>query len=273
MRLIPPNLWYLVGVFTYLESVVDAVAPGALEVSVVFPRINETYAPASMFPIVYALENAEMARNLNLVLGVEVRNGPDFFIQYATNHYNLPKTYGDFSRSKGSYFVYEYMRMETEGDYQLASSVHWAHCNLSGNDVAYLFNHTYMSVRVPFNIKEGGRNINLVEITADENETCSVPAFSIDVGTETREVVVPNPVTGTYAVMASSSPTLTLNPCRVKIDKAADASMLAAVLAANCGGLNPPPACPKGSTAARNLAVGGAAAFAFVLGAVGFLLA
>ncbi|KAF3314495.1 hypothetical protein TWF173_004578 [Orbilia oligospora] len=222
--------------------------------------------------LVGILENAELAKDINLTISSEVRNGPDFFMMSAEMHYNIQKTYGDFSSSKKPYLVYRYMRMETEGDYQLDSSIHWARCGSSGGNVTYLFNNTRLSDRVPFNIKEGGQKVDLVEITADENPTCSVPAFSIDVGTETLEVVIPDPVTGTCAVM-SSTPTLTLNPCRVKIDSAADASMLAAVLAANCGGSNPPPACPKEGTAAQKLVFGGVAGLAAVLGAVGLLLA
>ncbi|KAK6337284.1 hypothetical protein TWF730_002690 [Orbilia blumenaviensis] len=270
MRLISPTFWSLVGMLACLGPSVEAVAAGALEVSVVFPRINETYAPASMFPIVYGLENAELAKNLNLVINSYLRGGPAGY--FGNTIYNIQKTYGDFSRSKKPYLVYMYLRLENEGDYELESYVHWSRCGLSGNNITYLFNNTLLSKRVPFYLKEGGRGVNLVEITADENPTCSAPTFSIDIGTETQEVIVPDPVTGTCAVI-SSTPTLALNPCRVKIDAAADESMLAAVLAANCGGSNPPPACPKEGSAAQKLAIGGVAGLAAVLGAVGLLLA
>lgn len=61
MHLVSHAIWSFVCLLACLGSVVNAA--GELEIGVVFPR-NETYAPTDNFPIVFALQNAELAKHL-----------------------------------------------------------------------------------------------------------------------------------------------------------------------------------------------------------------
>ncbi|KAK6356032.1 hypothetical protein TWF718_000406 [Orbilia javanica] len=279
MRPVSHALWSFASSLTFLGAVVNAAA-GVLEVGIVFPRVNGTYAPTDKFPIVFALQNAEAAKHLSIDLYSFVRKGPQ-----------LRSTFGDAVHDLSSvnftsepYFVYHFLNIETEGAYELFSTTTWASCGERPgdrydeltdkriNEVAYLANSTNMAV--PFTIKKDGQNVDLVAATADEDKTCFAPGFAINVTDQTREV---NNIfgrwIGTCAVVGSASPTPTANACKVRIDSAAAASMSAVVHAAWCRGFNPPADCPKESTAAQQLAVAGITSFAAVFGAVAFLLA
>jgi len=65
MNLVSYTIWSLVGLLVYPEAVVVNAA-GVLEIDVVFPRANETYAPMEQFPVVYALQNAKLAKHVML---------------------------------------------------------------------------------------------------------------------------------------------------------------------------------------------------------------
>ncbi|KAL2285877.1 hypothetical protein FJTKL_07576 [Diaporthe vaccinii] len=74
MRLLSRAVWSLAGASAYLGATASA-ADGVLDIGVVFPRQNETYAPMERFPIVFALQNAELATNLKPLIELVVLNG------------------------------------------------------------------------------------------------------------------------------------------------------------------------------------------------------
>ena len=257
MNLVSRAVWSLVGSLAYLGAVANAA--GVLEISVVFPR-NETYAPIDLFPVVFALQNAELAKNLNIDFRSNIRNasfdgvGGTFFKDL---------THADYSSEP--YLVYYYETMNTDGTYDMFSTVAWVSCNENGDQVPIISNDTRLSV--DFTIKNGGQQVDLVAATA-KDKTCSAEAgVAINVTDQTREF--PD---GTCAVLASSSPTPTASPCRVQIDTAADASMSASWHDRLCRGSNPPADCPE-ENAVQQLAVVGVAIFAAAFGAAGLLLA
>ena len=262
MHLVSRAAWSLVGSLAYLGAAVVNAA-GVLEIDVVFPRTNETYAPTDKFPIVFALQNAELAKHLNPVIDSFVRNGSNSDSTFGHSVRDLTNA----NYSSEPFFIYHYVNVNTEGPYELFSSAAWRSCDKSGDQVAIADSSTNFAI--PFTIKSGGQEVDLVAATA----TCSPQdGVAISVTDETHEVPssLQGQPSGTCAVLASSSPTL--NPCQVKIDSAAAASMSAVLHDALCKGVNPPADCPK-EDVAQQLVVAGVVTFAAAFGAIGFLLA
>ncbi|KAK6499975.1 hypothetical protein TWF481_010332 [Arthrobotrys musiformis] len=262
--------WSLIGSLAYLGAVANAA--GVLDFGIVFPRPNETYAPTDKFPVVFALQNAALAKNLGLVINTFVRSGPDLLsgLDGADAKHDLKSA--NFTTSE-PYFVYHFLNITGEGLYELFSTTSWARCDERDNEVIITRNSSNLLAR--FEIKKGAQMVDLVAATADNTKTCPTQGFALNVTDETREAPEPwdyRP-SGTCAVLNSSSPTPTANPCRVKIDSAASESMYAALHTALCKGLNPPADCPKETSAAQQVAVASIVSIAAALGAVGFLLA
>ncbi|KZL64738.1 hypothetical protein CT0861_12047 [Colletotrichum tofieldiae] len=113
------------------------------------------------------------------------------------------------------------------------------------------------------------------EIDADDEE-CPDQGLALNLTDETRKIPThPTPRRkgpDTCAVLASSSPTPTANPCRVKIDQAVIESMGAVDVEKSCSVLSPPAECPGTDQAVRSLAIANVVSFAAVLGAGTLLL-
>ena len=263
MHLVLRAVWLLLGLFAYLGDNANAAA-GVLEIDVVFPRSNEAYAPTDTFPMVFALQNAQLAKHLAPSIISFVWNGTN--TTFGESHHDLTNS----NYSTEPYFVYHWLKIDTEGPYRLFSTASWTSCNVTGDKVSFDSNTTNFSV--DFIIKRDAQAIDLVAISANDN-ACSATGIAINVTDETREV----PETldrqgGTCAVLAPASPTTAANPCRVKVDTAVDASMSAVLHDLSCKGVNPPADCPK-ENVVQQLAVAGVASFVAALGAIGFLLA
>ncbi|KAL2127502.1 hypothetical protein VTI74DRAFT_10625 [Chaetomium olivicolor] len=265
MRPVSRSAWSLVGSLACLGAVANAA--GVLEIDVVFPRNNETYAPTDKFPIVFALQNAELAKHLEPSIDSFIRNGPNLGSSFGHHIHKLANA----NFSSEPYFVYRYVKAETEGPHMLFASASWRSCDESGDQVAFLGNSTNFGV--DFTIKKGGQDVDLVAATANDKTCSAEDGVAINVTDNTREVPASRDLpAGTCAVLASSSPTATANPCRVKIDTAAAASMSAVLHAGLCKGVNPPADCPKEDNAVPQLAATGVASFAAAFGAIGFVL-
>jgi hypothetical protein len=264
MRLVSRACWSLLGSLACLGAVVNAA--GVVEIGVVFPRNNETYAPTDKFPIVFAMQNAELAKHLRPSIYSLIRNGSH--LEGAFGHSTRDLTYANYSSEP--YFVYHYESIDTEGPHLLSFAISWRSCDEGGDQVTILSNTT--SFGVDFTIKKGAQEIDLVAAT-ENDETCSAKeGVAINVTDKTHDVpVVWKQPAGTCAVLASASPTPTANPRRVKIDAAVAASMSASLHAALCKLGNPPADCPK-ENAVQQLVVAGVASSAAAFGAIGFLL-
>jgi len=265
MHLISYAIWPLLGLLAYLGAAVNAAS--VLEIDVVFPRTNETYAPIDYFPIVFALQNAELAKHLKPSIYSFVRNGTDLLDTFGHSITDLTST--NFSSSE-PYFVYHYLKSITEGPHRLFATAIWRSCDESGDQVAIVGHDINLSIY--FNVERGGQEVDLVAAT----EKCSPQdGVAINVTDQTHDVPEKlsweqQQLSGTCAVLASSSPTPTADPCRVKIDTTVAASMSAFLKNALCKGLNPPSDCPEES-AVQKLVVTGVAGFAAASGAIVFL--
>ncbi|WYZ42003.1 hypothetical protein EsH8_V_000898 [Colletotrichum jinshuiense] len=270
MRLISHTVGTLVGASAFLGAVAQA-ADGVLDIGLVFPRQNETYAPMQRFPVIFALQNAELAKHLEPIVDLDVLNGSMTMVE-KINERTFDLKWENYTREP--YLLYAFMDFEIEGPLQLLWTTWWRRCDESGDDVRIVSNSSQL--RLNFNIKQGAQKANLVDTTANEEKCATDVGVAITVTDETHDVPKPlsgNDQYGTCAVVASPSPTPTSNPCRVKIDKATVESMEAVELARRCRRLNPPADCPEEDHAIQNLAVAGGATLAAALGAAAFLLA
>ncbi|KAK0623974.1 hypothetical protein B0T14DRAFT_536659 [Immersiella caudata] len=240
--------------------VVAVAAPGILEIDLIFPR-NETYAPMKLFPIMFAVKNAALAKQLSIGINLFIRNGTAFDSSH-TMFTNI-------------------LRLEVEGCYNLFATPTWVSCNSSSGPAQPMVNSTNFNHF--FTIKKGAPELDLVAATSDETacSTQAAPQPRVDsiVTDQSRDYpadegpAFPDKyLAGTCAVLDTSSPTPTAEPYRVKMDSAATASISAVVRDLLCRGLKPPADCPKPNDAARPLAVVLAAGLGVVVGAAGFLL-
>ncbi|BCS24216.1 uncharacterized protein APUU_40660S [Aspergillus puulaauensis] len=269
-----------------LGAVVGATSDSVLEVDLVFPR-NETYEPTDRFPIVFAFQNAKLAKYLNPHIDYTIFNWA-----------NLPGNDGadwshdlrtvNWSSTNDPYFAYNFFSDSVlpEGQWKMTWSVGWQSCNETAfsqqlDTSAMVFNSTTRGIS--FTIKKSAPKVDLVSATADKTSCSGESASDLETG-----VAIPINVTGktmevpswvdwsggdTCAVVASSIPTPTVDPCRVKIDSAIEASMSAAWTAKLCRGVNPPPDCPEDDRgAAQKLVVVGVSTLFAAFGALGFLL-
>ncbi|KAI9040040.1 uncharacterized protein KD926_008603 [Aspergillus affinis] len=258
--------WLLVGCM----SVMAKVASNVLEVDLVFPR-NDTYAPADLFPIVFAFQNPERARLLNPDIFYTIRDWDNMF---GNNSFGITWSHdlkwANWS-SHDPYFVYTFFpeSFRREGHYWLTWSIGWNSCDMNafsnhgGGDIVK--NDSTWSVL--FTIKDSAQKVDLVAATA--NKTCPKElGTAINV---TGQMTLRNG--NTCAVVASSTPTPTPDPCQVKIDSAIVASMSASQHATFCKGLHPPADCPEeDKSAAQQLMVIGVSCFLAAVGAIGFIL-
>ncbi|KAH8770759.1 hypothetical protein F5883DRAFT_713367 [Diaporthe sp. PMI_573] len=264
MHFVSRTVWSLVGALACLGAVANAA--GVLDMGVVFPRQNETYAPMERFPFVFALQNAQLAEHLNPLITFDVLNGShdiingrEFDLEWAnyTNYTTEP------------YLLYAFMDFNTEGPLTLRLDAGWRQCDMSGEEVRSGNNKSRLWV--DFNIRDGAQKADLVTATAEEEECPAQVGVAINVTDETHDVLFRN--RGNCSVVDYSSPSPVSNPCRVRIDKAAVESAEAKELDRRCRRLNPPADCPEEGHALQQLAVAGGATFAAVLSAITFLLA
>ncbi|KAJ4286164.1 hypothetical protein N0V88_008108 [Collariella sp. IMI 366227] len=269
MHLFFPAVWPLVASLACLGAVVNA--GGMLEIDVIFPRNNETYAPTRYFPIVFALQNAELARYLAPYIEFVIRNASDSSSAFGDGYFDLTNA----NLTSEPYFVYTWRNIDTEGPYQLFTSTYWQGCNETGDQVERFTDS--INFGIEFTIKSGAQKVDLVAATANDTTCSARDGVVLNVTGRTHEVFVETwrSFNTTCMVLASSSPTPTANPCRVKIDTVVDASMSAYRRSRECDILknpNPPADCPADENGVQPLAVAGIASFAAALGAVAFLL-
>lgn len=253
----------LAGAILCLATV--ARAAGVVEIDIVFPRNNQTYAPTSHFPIVFALQNLDLATHLDPYLQYFIRNGSDLEESYGHSNKRLTPA----NASADPLFIYRYVTMDTEGRHELFASAYWNSCDETGDEIGILGNSTNLWMN--FTIAEDGQTVDLVAATADDKTCAAKDGVAINVTDQTREVQVSGETeSATCAVLASASPTATANPCKIKIDEAAAESMLASLHDGLCKGTNPPDDCPE-EDAAWSLKAAGVASLAATLGVILFL--
>ncbi len=279
MRFLSQTAWSFVASLACL-GVVDAA--DMLEVDLLFPRDNETYAPMERFPIVFGLRNAELGQYLQPTLDVALQNSTSEFWEDRSGIESMSSsvlTRADWS-SHEPYFASMFVNaFTTETTWSLYWTVSWTRCKADGDGVFRGHTTWNESTRflINFTIKNGGQAVDLVAATAN-GKACANDGFAIGV---TDKVNVTNllglgskPELETCMVMASSTPTPTADPCRVTIDSTAAASISAQRSQLLCYDTHPKLTdCPsQRKSAGPRLAVAGVACMTAAFWAFGFLL-
>lgn len=258
---------------------VYAADGGVLEVDIVFPR-NDTYTPTDAFPVIFAFQNADLARYLNMGISYTIRNRSNLLGDNV--HFSHELRWANWS-SHDPYFKGRFFEkpFTVEGQWRLTWEIFWHGClpiddSLDGTwsdptRSGIISNTSIWSV--DFTISNDGQAVDLVAATAN-NETCPEElGITIKVPGKTKKVSESHWSGGdTCAVLDISSPTATPNPCAVKIDSATAASISASWAAVLCNGVTPPATCPpRGHSSSQQLVVAGVASLAAAFGAFGFL--
>ncbi|GJC88963.1 hypothetical protein ColLi_11801 [Colletotrichum liriopes] len=209
---IPGAIWSFVGATAYLGTI--ASATGVLDIGLVFPRANETYEPRDEFPIVFAFQNPFLAKHLEPSIWFRILN-------------NSNSDWDVIDDGSELYFLWTHREIDGEGPFRLIWQPSWPEYDESGYEVK-LARNSSANFLVDFEVKKRGQKADLIAATADDEE-CPDQGFALNLTDETRKIPThPTPRRkgpDTCAVLASSSPTPTANPCRVTIDQAVVESM------------------------------------------------
>jgi hypothetical protein len=251
-------------------------ASGVVEVDLVFPR-NDTYAPSSTFPIIFAFQNPGLAPFLNLGLFVSIRNLDDVAMMQGEKSPDFDIKSANFS-SNDTYYELRVLNFSKEGTWIVIWDIGWDSCTQDSLVKVYdePIRTNITSRWMVFTTKASGKQVDLVAATTNrncsENEgvaisiaaTLSVP-YNVD-----WEY---NNGNGTCASMASTTPAPT--PCQVKFDSIAASSMSSSITSRDCAATRRPgDSCPfdKDKSAAEKLTGGAAVGMAGVFGALGYLV-
>lgn len=251
-------------------------ASGILEVDLVFPR-NESYAPIDSFPVVFAFQNAELARYLNPRLTYDLWSWDNSNNTFPSWEELRWVNWTDYD----TYFAHSYFsKFNKEGRWRVRWTLSWDSCDQdileSGHSLRDGIIHNSTTWSTDFTIKNSAPKVDLIAATS--NKTCP-GEYGVAINVTDKTMKIPFGVSwsggkytnDTCAVLAFS-PTPTPNPCRVHINKTTVESMEASLHARLCNGLNPPDDCPEeGKNAAQQLAVTGIFLFLSTVGAIGFL--
>ncbi|CAK7207077.1 hypothetical protein SEUCBS139899_009885 [Sporothrix eucalyptigena] len=233
--------------------------PQTVEVDVVFPR-NETYAPAAVFPVVFAFQNPALVPSLDPGFQLELWQNIAHNNSLALPDIDLGGV--NFTNSTGPLYVYTYaLNINTTNagadastQYNLAWSFSAGNCSASTTDSteAASFGGGFVFNNVIFTIaKEGGvaPSIN----TTDADSSCkdlSYLAFNL-----TGTLTVPDPTRqwDGHASCAEFSDTMPTpasgNPCAATADASVAASILAGATSSACAAATPAISCPSKSAA------------------------
>lgn len=288
MRFTTRTGWSLAASLAHLSANVNHamahnVTSGLLEVDMVFPRDNQTYAPTPYMPIVFALHNAELARGIYAQVAFRIRNvldpnegeGEAFFLDL-----KLPNETVSNSEPWLVHTVVD--NFATAGAWALVFDLWWVSCEI-GED----FDHPQFTGRpaphvlngypgvIAVNTSHGGQGLDLVAATADE-KACHAgaePGRVLNVTNDRRNVSFledwEHYPTCLLVSKVASEPSLHM--CDVKINSTAATVISASVKDALCHGKNPPADCPSEPSTASQLGVAGVGYLVATLATLGFL--
>ncbi|OBT61058.1 hypothetical protein VE03_09149 [Pseudogymnoascus sp. 23342-1-I1] len=246
----------------------NVAAANGLEVDLIFPR-NESYAPMTWFPIVFAFQNSTRARLLRpsfayRVVNMDYTNGPEAMDFYRNLQYENLSTHDP-------YFQYDHFErlLTKEGRWRLTAELTWSGCDL--------MNISYWSLY--FTTNNSAPKVDLVAAT--NSKTCPAElGVAINVTDETKPLSLRESWGSgldSCAVVGNAT-SITVDPCRVKIDSAIVASMSASLQADLCKREFPPANCSNddASAAHQQAIIGipavGISCLVAAFGALGFFL-
>jgi hypothetical protein len=233
------TVWLLLALFTYWASA--QTFPSIAEVNLLFPR-NDTYAPTVLMPVVFAIQNPPVAAPLNLALEWYLYQLTSSNITEAGNGFII-KSYLSAS-NPGPYYEYSsfYNLTTAEGTWLLFWVLSSDNCTQFPANASSIPGWLQGN-KLIFTTKNGAQATDLVAATADD-VCASAESFTFNVtGFEKVLVGSGNSVT-TCAVVASTLPTPSPNPCAAQLNAAGASSILASLTANACSSPTPLVSCP-----------------------------
>jgi hypothetical protein len=234
------RVWYLLALLPFW-SAAQLTFPATAEVDLIFPQ-NDTYAPTSIMPIVFAIQNSQLLASLDLSFEWSLSNSSNHEYNLASGNLDLINTN---SSSSDPYFAYAITFNITaiEGSWMLTWNSRAVNCSTSPS------NSTFGAVDqrqfVVFTTKIGAQQPDLVAATADD--TCAhSESFTYNVTGVIGVIEDPNKYDSrnSCAVIASTQPDHTPNPCGARVDASAASSISAAITHTACAQLHPIVSCP-----------------------------
>lgn len=257
---------------------VASAESGVVEIDLVFPRNNQTFAPTSRFPIVFGYQHPELASTLLTNIEISVWNEDKEEGAVLDTYHDM--RWANFT-SRDPYLNSAYYKdiFNTEGHWYLKWSVTWDSCTKESLGVTTYRDHRIMTNTtggaIYFTTSSSAPEMDLVAAT--DNKDCSKDmGVAIDV-TETLDVPSWVDWRGGETCASVASSTRAPEPCRVKIDPSAASSMAASMTAQACYMEIPGPEdidcpLPEEKSIAYQLAVGGTASLAAAIGVIGYLV-
>ncbi|KAH8649336.1 hypothetical protein BX600DRAFT_369857, partial [Xylariales sp. PMI_506] len=244
--------------------VVDAATfPATVEVDLIFPR-NDTYAPTTLFPVVFAFQNAALVPSLDPGITLDLYNITDpnnTIATFASPVLDLTQT--NFSISDPTY-VYTYiagldaLTDDSAVSYHLVWSTSAGNCSSQGG--ALTFGGGWVDAGIVFTIQKGAQQPDLVSAMASSTSSCnSTSHFAFNL-TGTLDVTQTDKWDGhnTCAVFSDVQPQVAGNPCAVNVSDATASSISASITATACAAVSPVVSCPatKNMASARGVNMG-----------------
>ncbi|KAL3443566.1 hypothetical protein BJX65DRAFT_285044 [Aspergillus insuetus] len=261
--------------------IVNAIS--VVEVDLVFPR-NETYSPAQVFPIVFAIQNSEKAQLLNPALTYWINkpdNRSDELVPLSAYIYLERHNVS----TSDPYLTYRFYSGLQPGRWLLAWELEYQTCNVGAEHLSdALTYNVYRSSRI-FTIANSTstppREVDLVAATADDRCPADSNAVAINVTDTTMQTIPSINWAGRDTCVVttnsnSASPIHTPNPCGVSISPEVAASISANFTAQKCNEARPPAwvNCPAdGESAAQQLIILAFSGLLAICGAFAFTLA
>lgn len=226
-------------------SIVQGTFPTTVEVDLIFPR-NTTYAPSVLMPIVFAIQNSQLAAPLDFnfqwdISPLGVYNGS------SSESGILDLTWANFSGST-LYFAHAATSvLNVEKAWMFGWSLSSGNCSGSSGIESSLGGNNQHNF-IEFVTRNGAQQPDLVAATTDD--TCSNTESYIFNVTGTLEVD-PSRYDGrnSCAVVAPMW-TSAANPCGARLDASAASSISAAMTHTACAALHPVVSCPTATSAA-----------------------
>ncbi|KAJ5775863.1 uncharacterized protein N7511_000874 [Penicillium nucicola] len=202
---------------------------GVIEVDLVFPR-NETYAPSTQMPVVFAIQNPHLVAPLNMRIMYLITPPRDYINASSPSEFNMNST---SSSDSNPYFLYNTAdSARTEGTWELTWFVEYGRCTGSSGDIMFYPSNSTIDSMI-FTTKSGAAKADLVAASAEETCATGIAAWNV-----TGAMDVEGARWGGYdtcAVVSEKSPWATVDPCAVKFDTAI-ASNISVALNITTGG-------------------------------------
>ncbi|KAH8882897.1 hypothetical protein GQ53DRAFT_733090 [Thozetella sp. PMI_491] len=249
LDIFPPSLLLLF--LTKCPFVVAQTYPTTVELDVVFPR-NETYAPADIFPIVFAFQNS--LATIPLIPNIQWRIQKLGSLSDPLD-WGSKDLAGGLNTSSDPYFVvFDTLNTKnaTEGQYFLYWEVACGNCSARNipTDPTEIGLTTFHNSTM-FAIKKGAPVPNLAPDSSCA--TWQAAAFNV---TGTRPVEIPMEYAYHNACAVIADPRPSADPCALKFNDEIASSIAASITAGRCQALQPAitSGCPATPTSNPNVA-------------------